>query len=157
MPPRGADERAVPYPACPEGRRLTARELRVVESWHEALNAGDTERVLALSHPDVEVGGPKGSGRGASLLREWVKRAGIRLDPLRTRHAAETVVVEQEARWRSPETGELSGTQAVASVFVVRIGKVASVSRHADFPGALRAAGLDEPHVPGAVGTGGGG
>ena len=129
----------------------------MVESWHEALNAGDAEHMVALSHPDVEVGGPRGSGRGASLLQEWIKRAGVRLHPLRTLRAADTVVVEQEARWRSPETGGLSGSEVVASVFIVREGKVASVSRHADFPEALRAAGLDGSRAPGAVETGGGG
>ena len=42
-----------------------------------ALNAGNVERVIALSTADVEVGGPRGAGRGADLLRDWVARAGI--------------------------------------------------------------------------------
>ena len=129
-------------------------EVRAVAAWHEALNAGDADRLVELSHPEIEVGGPRGSGRGTGLLREWVEHAGIRLDPLRVFHRTQTVVVEQEARWRSPETGELSGTQVVASVFVVREGKVASVSRHPDLSEALRVAGLDESRVSGAAGTG---
>jgi ketosteroid isomerase-like protein len=136
---------------------LTAPELRVVAAWHEALNAGDADRLVELSHPEIEVGGPRGTGRGASLLREWVERAGIRLDPLRVFHEAETVVVEQEARWRSPETGEMSGSQVVASSFVVRDGRVASVSRFSDLSEALRAAGLGgSQEVSGAAGAGGG-
>ena len=118
--------------------------MRVVESWHEAVNAGDVERMVGLSHPAVEVGGPRGSGRGARLLRDWVGRAGIHLTPLRFFHRDHTVVVEQEAKWRPAETGQLSGSQVVASVFVVRDGLVASVVRHPDLAGALRAAGLEE-------------
>ena len=129
-------------------------DVRVVAAWHEALNRGDVERLVELSHPEIEVGGPRGSGRGAGLLREWTERAGIHLNPLRIFHESQTVVVEQEASWRSPETGELSGTQVVASVFVVREGKVASVSRHPDLSDALRAAGLDESQVSGAGGAG---
>ncbi len=30
-------------------------------AWHEALNAGDAERVTSLSHPEVEVVGLRGS------------------------------------------------------------------------------------------------
>lgn len=113
-------------------------------AWHEALNAGDVERLAALSHPDVEVGGPRGTGRGAGLLREWVERANIRLYPSRFFHDEEAVVVEEEAQWRSPETGEEIGNSTVGSVFVVRDGRVASVLRHDDLAAALEAAGLDE-------------
>jgi hypothetical protein len=37
-------------------------EVRVVEAWHAALNEGDVDRLVGLSHPDVEVGGPRGVG-----------------------------------------------------------------------------------------------
>jgi hypothetical protein len=35
---------------------VTAPEVRIVKDWHEALN-GDPDRLVELSHPDVEVGG----------------------------------------------------------------------------------------------------
>ena len=123
---------------------MTAPEIRVVRDWHEALNAGDVDRLVALSHPDVEVGGPRGTGRGARLLREWVARAGIHIEPRRAFHRAETVVVEGAARWRDAETGQATGGQTVGSVFVVRDGRVARVVRHPDLASALLAAGLDE-------------
>ena len=50
-------------------------KVRVVEAWHDALAAGDAERVVALSHPDVEVVGPRGRSSGARLIRDWVDRA----------------------------------------------------------------------------------
>jgi hypothetical protein len=77
---------------------MNASELRVVEAWHEALNGGEVDRLVDLSHPEVEVGGPRGTGRGAQLLREWVDRANIRLEPRRVFHHADTVVVEQWAQ-----------------------------------------------------------
>lgn len=122
----------------------TAPEVRAVAQWHEALNGGDVDRLVELSHPDVEVGGPRGTGCGAGLLRDWANRAGIRLVPRRVFHASETVVVEQGASWTSADTGETTPVQTVASVFIVRDGQVASVVRHDSVADALSVAGLDE-------------
>ena len=129
---------------------MTAPEVRIVKDWHEALN-GDPDRLVELSHPDVEVGGPRGSGHGTRLLDEWVDRANISLEPRRFFHRAETVVVEEEAEWRSAETGEATGSQTAGSVFVVRDGRVARVMRYDDLAGALRAANIDGSHEVGVV------
>ena len=119
----------------------------IVVAWHDALNAGDVERLVGLSSEDVEVVGPRGSGTGSQLLREWVNRAGIRLQIRRAFHRDDTVVVEEDAQWRSAETGALSESQVVASVFRVRDGRVISVARYADVAAALHAAGLAESDV----------
>ena len=118
-------------------------KVRVVEAWHDALDAGDAERVVALSHPDVEVVGPRGRSSGARLIRDWVDRAGVSIAPLRVFHKADTVVVEQAAEWRSGESGEVIGSQTVASVFVVSSGRVASVARYDDLAEALDTAELE--------------
>ncbi len=118
-------------------------ELRVVEAWHAALNEGDVDRLAALSHPDVEIGGPRGSGRGLRLLREWADRANIRLEPRHLFRRGESVVVEQLGQWRSAESGEVIGSRIVASVFVVSDGRVKSVARYDDLSEALNTAGLD--------------
>jgi len=130
---------------------VTAPEVRIVKDWHEALNGGDPDRLVELSHPDVEVGGPRGSGHGTRLLREWVDRAYIRFEPRRFFHRAETVVVEEEAEWRSAETGEVTGSQTAGSVFVVRDGRVARVMRYEDLAGALQVANIDGSHEVGVV------
>lgn len=114
--------------------------------WHEALNAGDTDHLIALSHQDVEMGGPRGVVSGAEVLREWVSRANIQLYPRRFFHERDTVVVEEGAEWRSPGTGEVIGEGTVGSVFVVRDGRVASVARHENLAGALDAAGFNDSH-----------
>ncbi len=123
---------------------MTNTEIYTVKAWHEALNEGDIERVVALSHPDIEVGGPRGTARGIEVLREWAGRAGVQLKPQRICQRGNVVVVEQGAEWRSAQTGQTTDSQTVASVFVVRDGKVASVMRYPDLVTALRAAGLDE-------------
>lgn len=81
---------------------MNAPELRVVEAWHKALNDGAVDRLVELSHPEIEIGGPRGTGQGAQLLREWVDRANIRLKLRRIFHHADTVVVEQWAGGVSP-------------------------------------------------------
>jgi ketosteroid isomerase-like protein len=130
---------------------VTAPEMRVVRDWHGSLNGGDVDRLVELSHPDVEVGGPRGSGHGARLLQEWVERANIRLEPGRVFYRADTVVVEEGAEWRSPDTGEPTGNQTVGSVFVVRDGRVVRVMRYDDLAGALQAANFDGSHGVGVV------
>jgi hypothetical protein len=120
-----------------------ASEVRVVEAWHQALNGGDVDRLVSLSHPDIEIGGPRGTGRGVQLLREWIDRANVRLEPRRLFRRGGTVVVEQVGQWRSPESGEVIGSQIVASVFAVSGGQLKSVVRYDDLSEALKIAGLD--------------
>jgi hypothetical protein len=117
--------------------------IAVIDDWHAALNAGDVDRLVGLSTLDVEVGGPRGSGRGADLLRDWAARAGITLHPKRRFGRDGTFVVEQTAQWRSAD-GQLTPAQAAASVFTIRDGLVAAVLRYDDVAAALQAAGLDE-------------
>lgn len=44
--------------------RNAASMVGIVEAWQEALNSGAIEGLVTLSHPDIEVGGPRGTGRG---------------------------------------------------------------------------------------------
>jgi hypothetical protein len=121
-----------------------ARPTTVVQAWQEAANARDIARLLALSDENIEVVGPRGAGHGHGLLREWLARAGLHLDPLRVFGRGDTVVVEQRAVWRSIETGDLAGQQDVASVFVVAGDRVARLARYGSLAEALQAAGLSD-------------
>jgi hypothetical protein len=97
-----------------------------------------------MSSEDVEVGGPRGATRGAQVLREWFGRAGICLEPRQMFHREQTVVVEQDAQWHAPGSGEVTGHQVAASVFTVRNEQVTSVVRYPDLASALAATGLGE-------------
>jgi len=123
-------------------------EEAVVREWHAALNVGDVERLVALSTEDVEVGGPRGSSRGRDVLRQWFSRAGIQLLPGSLVQRESTVVVEQNAAWRSSATGELTGQQTVATAFEVRDGRVAKAVRYPDLITAREAVGLDNSDSP---------
>ena len=122
---------------------MTGHELETVLAWHEALNAGDAERVASLSHREVEIGGPRGSARGRQVLKDWVGRANVRLEPLRSSQRGETVVVEEAASWRDAQTGETTGAATVATVFQLDGGLVAGIFRYDGLEDALRRAGLD--------------
>jgi ketosteroid isomerase-like protein len=120
-------------------------EIATVRAWHDAVNAGDVERVVELCSEDVEVGGPRGLARGRPVVREWFARAGIRLEPGRVFQRGEAVVAEQRAEWRmaGADPGD-DDVHAIASAFVVRDGLIARVARHDDLAVALAAAGMDE-------------
>ena len=122
---------------------MSVPEVEAVLAWHEALNAGDAERLAVLSHPDVEVGGPRGSARGRQVLKDWVGRANVRLEPLRSFQRAGAVVVEEAATWRDAGTGETVGEATVATVFALDRGMVAGIFRYDGLEEALRSAGLD--------------
>ncbi len=125
---------------------MTASEVRLVAAWHEALNRGDAGGLVALSLDDIEVGGPRGGGRGVDLLREWVGRVGVRLEPGRVFHRGETVVVEQAATWHSADSALGGEPITVASLFEVVGVRVARVVRYPDLAAALAAVGLDATH-----------
>ena len=120
-----------------------ADEVDVVLAWHEALNAGDPEALAALTDEAVEVGGPRGTGHGVALVREWVERAGVWLYPKRVFHRGDVVVVEEAARWRDPTTGEWGEPSVVASSFLVGGGRVRRVVRFAKLAAVLASSGLD--------------
>src|SRR5688500_14309552 len=88
--------------------------LEIVRAWHEAVNRGDADSLVALSDHDIEVGGPRGSARGSALLRDWLARTGIQLKPRRWFASPSELVVEQVAIWRSPD-GTSSDPQSIAS------------------------------------------
>jgi hypothetical protein len=130
--------------------------LALVSAFHEAVNAPDVDRLRRLVTPDVEVGGPRGTGRGVDLMADWMARAGVRLTPRRVVARGPVVVVEQDAAWVDAATGAPSSSQTVATVFVIREARIASVVRYGSLEDALRATGLGQEdevdEVPGPTG-----
>jgi hypothetical protein len=115
----------------------------IAEAWQQAANQQDSEQLLELSDPNIEVVGPRGSGFGHQLLRDWLARAGLTLTTLRAFGRGNTVVLAQHAIWRSVETGEAAGERDLASRFDVEGGRVVRFERHDSLDKALAAAGLN--------------
>ena len=55
---------------------MRAPEVHAVEDWHDALNRGDSDRLVDLSHPEVEVGGSRGALDAAGLEESHEARPG---------------------------------------------------------------------------------
>ena len=119
-------------------------QAAIVQAWQEAANAQDSDRLLALSDPNIEIVGPRGSGFGQQLLRDWIARAGLTLKTLRVFTQADAVVVEQQGIWRALDTGEVTGEKTLASVFQVDNGRVVKFARYDSLSAALEAAGFDQ-------------
>lgn len=118
--------------------------IAIVQAWQEAANTQDIDRLLALSDPTIEIVGPRGSGFGHQLLRDWIARAGLTLKTLQVLAQADIVVLEQQGVWRSLDTGEVTGEKALASVFHVERQRVVKFARYDSLPAALEAAGFAE-------------
>ena len=117
--------------------------LAVVHAWVAAANAQDAERLLACSDPTIEVVGPRGSGFGHQLLRNWLARAGLRLETLRAFVREDVVVLEQRGVWRSLETGEMTSEKALATFFEVHGGHVVKFARFDGIEEAFATTGLE--------------
>jgi hypothetical protein len=116
--------------------------VAVVQAWQEAANAQNIERLVELSDANIEIVGPRGSGYGHQLLRDWLARAGLTLTSLRTFARDDVVVVAQHGVWRSVETGEVQGEAELASLFRVDGQRVIQFARYDSLDAALEAGGL---------------
>jgi hypothetical protein len=119
--------------------------LSIAQAWQAAANAQDAQRLVELSAPDIEVIGPRGSGFGHHLLREWLARAGLSLTTQRAFARGQAVALEQVGVWRDLATGAVTGEKTLASTFRANDQQqVASFGRYDNLAEALAAAGLNE-------------
>lgn len=117
-------------------------EIIIVRDWHVALNHGSVDQMIALVDEQVEIRGPRGSTRGAQVVRDWFARANIRLYPTRFFQRGGVVIAEQAAQWRDPDTGEVTSHQVVASLFHVSGQRLTFIQRFESLAAALDAGGL---------------
>ena len=113
-------------------------------AWQEAVNAQDETLLLRLSHPDIELVGPRGTAKGHKILVTWLERAGLTLETRRTFAKGNAVVSAQVGVWRPLDAGELPEGAEVASSFLVQDGQVTEVARYDTLAEALAHAGLSE-------------
>jgi hypothetical protein len=123
------------------GDLAVKESLEVVRTWHDAVNRGDADALIAVSTKDIEIGGPRGTAHGSAVLRDWVGRAGIHLEPRRWFAGPSDVVVEQVATWRNAEGG-VTEPATIATSFRIDEGLVCRMVRYESLPDALAATGL---------------
>ena len=119
-----------------------ANSVTMVQAWLDAANTQNVDGLIALSDPNIEIIGPRGSGYGHQLLRDWLGRAGLRLETLRVFARGDAVVVEQHGVWRSVETGDVTGERDIASRFRVDGERIVQFARYDSLSEALAEAGL---------------
>jgi hypothetical protein len=116
----------------------------IVLAWQEAVNQKDAERLLALSDPNIEIVGPRGSAYGHGILAQWLERAGLSMTAYRCFANGDTVVVAQHGVWRDVDTGEVMGKADIASHFRVTDRQIRYYARYDSLSDALNAAELTE-------------
>jgi len=105
----------------------------VLAAWHAAVNAGDVDAAVALCAQDVAVQGPRGVGHGHDLMRGWLERSGIRLEPQEDFVELDgRFVVHEVARWTTTQAPEGAPTEPAETwcVFTVADGRLTSVARY---------------------------
>jgi hypothetical protein len=116
--------------------------VEIVSEWIEAANSQDIDRLIQLSDPTIEISGPRGSGTGHQLLREWLARAGLTLQTTHTFASGHSVVLEQRGVWRSADSGAVTGERRVASAFRTDETRVVWFGRYDELASALEATDL---------------
>ncbi len=121
----------------------------IVRTWEETINTAEVERLLDLSHPEIELVGPRGSAFGRDALKDWLVRAGLGLETQRSFARGETVVNEQLGVWRDLTTGDVMTGDIVsqanlASHYRVEHGQVHYVARYNTLQEAFEQSGLSE-------------
>ena len=117
----------------------------MVEAWNDAANRQDAERLTELSDPNIEILGPRGSGYGHVLLRDWLTRAGLSLKTVRAFAGGNLVVLAQHGVWRSMDSGEMTEERDLASHYRVAAGRVLRFARYDTLAEAFAATGLPRP------------
>jgi hypothetical protein len=121
--------------------------VTIVQAWQAAANAADADTLLSLSDEQIEIIGPRGSAYGHDILRQWLARAGLTVEPKRVFARDNAVVVEQHGVWHNVDTGETMGEADLASSFRVTDGRVSRYARFETLDAALADVGLSESDV----------
>jgi len=104
----------------------------VLQRRHASVNAGDIDAAAGLCSEDVAVVGPRGTGHGRDLVRAWLVRSGIRLEPQEDFNERDgRVVVRETARWTTATDPDGAPIEPATTwcVFTVDQGLVSSIAR----------------------------
>ena len=119
---------------------MSTSEIATVLAWHDALNSGDLDTLVALSSDDVEIGDAHGAAQGHAALRDWAQRTAATIEVGRIYYHDGVVVVEERIAAKS----DPADVRTAASAFRVVSDQVTAAFRHDDLPAALAATELTE-------------
>ncbi|MGL4307163.1 MAG: nuclear transport factor 2 family protein [Mycobacteriaceae bacterium] len=114
---------------------MSTSEILTVLAWHDALNTGEIDTLLALSSDDIEIGGQNSASQGQAALQHWATPSEITMTPGAV-YYHDGVVVTEETVPGQPEIG--------AAAFRVVHDKVTSIFMHPNVDTALAATGLED-------------
>ena len=121
-----------PVTEHPDSVSAASTPADVLSQWHDAVNTGDIEHAVSLCSHDVAVQGPRGIGHGHDVVRTWLTRSGIRLEPLEEfREVDGRFVVAETARWTAAEAPDGAPVEPADTwcVFTVGGGLLTSIAR----------------------------
>ena len=133
---------------------MSQDNVEIVQRWVEAYNRREVERLLDVSHPEVEFRSvfaaleSSGVFRGREGALEYFREIDSAYDdfvlvPLEFLDTAEQVLLAAEAKWRGKESGAV-GSTPVWLAFWLRTGKVLHEQTFTDRTEAREAVGLSE-------------
>ena len=127
---------------------MSSQEQRIalINEFVEKINQRDIDGLVALADPNIELTGPRGSGVGHQLLRDWMGRANMTLETFATYARDDMAVLAQHGVWHSAEGEEASRAD---TFMYFRTGsrprealRVVQFARYTDLQEALVQAGL---------------
>jgi hypothetical protein len=123
---------------------MTDTPLAVALAWLDAVDRRDRDTLMALSDPQIEIIGPRGTNIGRDTLGIWFDRVALKVRPEAAYGAGDRVIVLHQAEWHDPGDGSLVGEADAASIFRVAAGRVSAYERDDDRDGILERHGFGE-------------
>lgn len=120
-------------PSHPDSVSAASTPADVLAQWHEAVNAGDVDAAVWCCAEDVAVQGPRGTGHGRDVVRSWLLRSGIHLEPQEELREVEGRFVVRELAWWTTESAADGAPEKPTEtwcVFTVSGDRVTSIARY---------------------------
>lgn len=122
----------------------TLKTVAIAENWTEWCNKKNIDELKAITEEEFEVSGPKGTAvLDTEGIKDWLNRAGIRLETFEIYADNNKIILSQHAEWLEQD-GSVKGSQDVYTFLTIINDKVKSLARFDDKEDAFEASGLTE-------------
>ncbi|WP_227994993.1 hypothetical protein [Oceanobacillus sp. CFH 90083] len=123
-----------------------ASTIKTAGLWIEKSNIKDVPSLLELTHPNIEINGPKGSIIGSHHLADWLERANLKLVTINRFAKGNNIILEQHGTWYEMN-GEIKSQATVYTYMKITEGKVALMARFDNKEAAFHMSGLSEDNL----------